>query len=280
MSRRTPAASSPSPFPALPAATVVVPAYREKENLRALTERLFAALDKEGWGRAEMIVVDDNSKDGSVEEIEALQKEGHAVRIIVRTKERGLSSAVLRGFDEAKGDLLLCMDADLQHPPEVVPSLLRALAPAKPSASAGAPDFVLGTRYGEGTAVDKEWPLHRRIISGGARALARPLTSLSDPMSGLFAVRADTFRRHRDAISGMGFKVGLEIYVKCGLRRHAEVPFNFASRVYGTSKLTGGVMVQYVQHLGQLYAHRSPWMLVVLLLLVVAAAYVALGIVF
>lgn len=257
-----------------PTATVVVPAYKEKENLRALTERLFAALKEASYDRVELVIVDDNSRDGSVEEVEQLQKEGYNARIVVRTEERGLSSAVLRGFDEAKGELLLCMDADLQHPPETVPLLLDELH------GTGSHDFVLGTRYGEGTSVDKKWPLHRKVISGGARALARPLTSLTDPMSGLFGVRAEVFQRHRAKISGMGFKVGLEIYVKCGLHRHAEVPFNFASRVYGTSKLTGGVMVQYVQHLGQLYAYRSPWILILLFVLVVVAAYIFLDIVF
>lgn len=121
-------------------ATIVVPAYKEQGNLRALTERIFTALKKAGTDKkTEVVVVDDNSQDGSVELVDELQKEGHNIRIIVRTKERGLSSAVLHGFDMAKGEVMLCMDADLQHPPEKVPDLIAALQ--------GGAEFVIGTRY-------------------------------------------------------------------------------------------------------------------------------------
>jgi cellulose synthase/poly-beta-1,6-N-acetylglucosamine synthase-like glycosyltransferase len=98
--------------------SVIVPAYKEKLNLRPLTSRLFAAFDDEKSPiraeNVELIIVDDNSRDGSVEEVDALRGEGYNVRIIVRTNERGLSSAVVRGFEEAKGGAMICMDADLQ----------------------------------------------------------------------------------------------------------------------------------------------------------------------
>ena len=98
--------------------SIIVPAYKEKLNLRPLTSRLFNAFrDSESpipAENVELIVVDDNSRDGSVEEVEALQDEGYNIRIIVRTTERGLSSAVVRGFMEARGDAMICMDADLQ----------------------------------------------------------------------------------------------------------------------------------------------------------------------
>ena len=200
--------------------TIVVPTYKEKENLKPLVERVFKALraakinDKD----AELIVVDDNSKDGSVEVIEALAKRGYNARIIVRTKERGLSSAVLRGFDEGIGSnaqYLICMDADLQHPPESVPQLVAALR-------GGAP-FVIGTRYAAGTAVDKDWPLHRRIISGGARMLARPLSALSDPMSGFFGLDAKLYQRAGASINPIGYKIALECFVKSGSKSFEEV---------------------------------------------------------
>jgi dolichol-phosphate mannosyltransferase len=98
--------------------SIIVPAYKEKLNLRPLTTRLFAAFaDSESPIRSEnveLIVVDDNSQDGSVEEVDVLHDEGYNIRIIVRTNERGLSSAVVRGFKEAKGEAMICMDADLQ----------------------------------------------------------------------------------------------------------------------------------------------------------------------
>ena len=98
--------------------SVVVPAYKENGNIRPLVTRIFAALRRIDSPvpaeQTEVIIVDDNSRDGSVETVQALQQEGYNVRIIVRTMERGLSSAVVRGFQEAVGDNMLCMDADLQ----------------------------------------------------------------------------------------------------------------------------------------------------------------------
>ena len=98
--------------------SVVVPAYKENGNIRPLVTRIFTALRRVDSpvppDQVEIIIVDDNSRDGSVENVQALQREGYNVRIIVRTMERGLSSAVVRGFQEALGDNMLCMDADLQ----------------------------------------------------------------------------------------------------------------------------------------------------------------------
>lgn len=98
--------------------SVIVPAYKENGNIRALVSRIFAALRRIDSPvpaeQTEVIIVDDNSRDGSAETVQALQQEGYNVRIIVRTTERGLSSAVVRGFQEAVGDNMLCMDADLQ----------------------------------------------------------------------------------------------------------------------------------------------------------------------
>lgn len=120
MSKRTRSSKTPTKTASEAKIThsVIVPAYKEKLNLRPLATRLFAAFaDSESpipAENVELIVVDDNSRDGSVEEVEALHKEGYNIRIVVRTTERGLSSAVVRGFKEAKGDYMICMDADLQ----------------------------------------------------------------------------------------------------------------------------------------------------------------------
>jgi dolichol-phosphate mannosyltransferase len=155
MSKRTRSSKTPtkeSPADAEITHSIIVPAYKEKANLRPLTTRLFAAFE-DGESpipadHVEVIVVDDNSRDGSVEEVDALQEEGFNVRIVVRTTERGLSSAVVRGFREARGEAMICMDADLQHPPESAPRMLSSLTEKKP--------FVLGTRYGPGVEMDKD----------------------------------------------------------------------------------------------------------------------------
>ncbi|EQC28856.1 dolichol-phosphate mannosyltransferase [Saprolegnia diclina VS20] len=255
-------------------ATVVVPAYKECANLEELVTRVFAALGEARAKTTEIIVVDDNSADGSEEVITKLAAKGVNVRIIVRTNERGLSSAVLRGFKEAKGKLLLCMDADLQHPPENVPALIDAIDPA-----IGNAEFVIGTRYGgAGFSVDKDWPLHRQLASSGARMLARPLSALSDPMTGFFGLPADVLGRPRPGeISPIGFKIALELFVKCRVKRHAEVPIHFGVRVHGESKLTGKVIFQYLRHLYDLYdfAYPSlPWIVFLVLLTFVLLVFV------
>ena len=228
--------------------SIVVPAYQENGNIAPLTTRVFAALEGAGYERkaCELIIVDDNSRDGSVETVDALKKKGFPVTILVRTKERGLSSAVMHGMDNAKGEFLLCMDADLQHPPEYVPKVFDAIQ--KPGI-----EFTLGTRYGHGVAIDKDWPVHRRLISWGARVLARPLTSLSDPMSGFFALRTGVYQRGKPRLSPLGYKIALELFVKCGVRKYNEVGFSFAARTVGASKLTGKVIVHYLFHLKALY---------------------------
>jgi len=245
--------------------TIVVPAYKEKPNIRPLTQRLVDALRSSGMDKStEILIVDDNSQDGSEEAVNELQKEGFPIRIYIRKTERGLSSAVLRGFQEAKGEKLICMDGDLQHPPEKVPQLLKALDKA---------DFVLGTRYGDGFAVDPSWPWYRVVISKGARLLARPLTPLSDPMSGFFGITKSALKRGGGKINPVGFKIALELYVKCGSSSHEEVSIFFGKREAGTSKLTGKVMLYYLLHLFQLYRYQYPMLLPALLVLVLAVMW-------
>ena len=101
--------------------SVVVPTYREADNLPLLVPRITAAL--ESWPH-EIIIVDDNSNDGTDQVVATLRQQGHSVRLILRTDQRGLSSAVLRGFAEARGNVLVCMDADLSHPPEVLSRMI------------------------------------------------------------------------------------------------------------------------------------------------------------
>ena len=186
----------------------------------------------------------------------------------MRTKDRGLSSAVMRGFDEAQGEYLLCMDADLQHPPTKVADLLISLSQKDT-------EFVIGTRYGKGVAIDKDWPLHRRIISSGARLLALGLTPLSDPMTGFFGIRKDIYERGKKNASNVGFKIALELYVKCGVKKSAEVPFSFGVRLAGESKLTGKVILKYLEQLWQLYNYKYPVIFpFTLLTLIVLAFYI------
>ena len=175
---------APDSLPASPLVSVIVPAYREAENLPVLIPRVHEALNQAGMS-AEIIVVDDSTPDASPQVMEQLAAE-HPCRLIVRTDERGLSSAVIRGMHEARGNVLVCMDADLSHPPEKVPELVAAILEQQG-------DFVIGSRYVAGGKTDDDWGLFRWLNSKVATVLARPLTAAKDPMAGFFALHRDTF---------------------------------------------------------------------------------------
>ncbi|GAA5873377.1 hypothetical protein JCM3774_000764 [Rhodotorula dairenensis] len=224
--------------------SIIVPAYHERDNIAPLVKSVFGALrDPAG---TEIVIVDDNSRDGTAEEVERLRSdEGYNVELLVRTDEKGLSSAVLRGFERARGQKMIVMDADLQHPPEAVQPLLDALTPETP--------LALGTRYGQGVSVSKNWPLYRRLISWGARTLARPLTSASDPMTGFFGLTRDQLYRSKP-INPSGFKIALEFLLKSPHPTSLpEVPYSFGIRTTGSSKLSSKVMLKYIGQLVSLY---------------------------
>lgn len=246
-----------------PSISVVVPTYREAPNIPVLAERLFAAFDAAGL-TGELIFVDDNSQDGTEAAVQALAAIRPA-RLIVRTTERGLSSAVLAGFAEAKHDVLVCMDADLSHPPESVPRLLEPLL-------RGDADFVIGSRYVAGGRTDDDWGLFRWLNSKVATLLARPLTIVRDPMAGFFCLNRETLERARAAgLNPIGYKIGLEILIKARCARVVEVPIDFADRLHGASKLTMRQQIEYLRHLARLYRFRWPIAWPVALVLCTAA---------
>ena len=130
------------------AVSIIVPTFREAQNIPVLAERLFATM-KQADIAAELIIVDDDSHDGTDATVAKLV-ETHPIRLITRTEERGLSSAVVRGFAEAKHNILLCMDADLSHPPESVPDVIRPILE-------GRAEFCIGSRYTQGGTATKDW---------------------------------------------------------------------------------------------------------------------------
>ncbi len=228
--------------------SIVVPTYHEVENIPLLVPRVHQAMTAADLAH-EMILVDDNSRDGSVEAVAELAAQGLPVRMIVREKERGLSTAVLRGFDEATGAFVVCMDADLSHPPEAIPEMIALLRD-------GRADFVLGSRFCPGGSTDAEWGLFRWLNSQVAKALAWPLSRLTDPMSGFFALSAETYRGAR-RLDPIGYKIALELIIKCDCHTIREVPIHFADRTRGKSKLNVTEQLNYLRHLGRLYRYRT-----------------------
>lgn len=264
-------ASNPVQSPVMPGGlvSIVVPTFREAENLAELADRAFAAFDSSGL-RGEMIVVDDDSRDGTIDVVRRLASK-HPIRLITRTQERGLSSAVLCGFGQAKGEILVCMDADLSHPPESLPDLIAPIA-------AGSADFAIGSRYVAGGRTKEDWGAFRKLNSLVATWLARPLTDAQDPMAGFFCLRRETLRHAEAAgLDPIGYKIALEILVKSQCGRVVEIPIEFSDRLHGKSKLTPRQQWLYLRHLWRLYRFCYPTgarlgMIGAVLLLVLIAA--------
>lgn len=222
--------------------SVIIPTYNEKENMPLIIPRLSKVLKREKIA-FEILVMDDNSPDGTGKEVKKLSRKYPEARCIVRKKDRGLSPSVIEGFEKSGGDVYLVMDADLSHPVEVVPKLYRAIT------EEGA-DVAVGSRHTKGGGIEN-WPFSRKVISWGAALMARPLMSCKDPMSGFFALKPDVIK---DApLKAKGYKILLEVLVKGKYDELREVPIVFRDREHGESKLGSGVILNYLQHLIQLY---------------------------
>jgi dolichol-phosphate mannosyltransferase len=216
--------------------SVVVPTYNEAGSVTLLAERLHAALDGRVW---ELVIVDDGSPDGTADLAAALAPR-IPVQVVRRAGKAGLASAVVAGFAAARGDILVVMDADLSHPPEVVPALVDAV-------EHGA-DLAVGSRYVAGGGVE-DWPLKRRVVSRVACLMGNALVPVRDATSGFFALR-------RPVIDGVtlnpiGFKIGFEVIARGRYRTAVEVPYTFRDRELGSSKFGRREIVQYVVQLGQ-----------------------------
>lgn len=225
--------------------SVIVPTYREAQNLPELIARLRRVADENRLD-LELLIMDDNSQDGTVEVIAGLKQQSW-VRLVTRTRNRGLSPAVLDGLRLARHPLLAVMDADLSHPPEKLPELIQALGPDG--------DMVFGSRYLPGGSTDDRWTAFRWINSKVATLLARPFTRISDPMSGYFLLRRSLLDK-APRLNPIGYKIGLELLVKCRCRIVREVPIHFTTRRYGQSKLNLGEQLRYLIHILRLLRFR------------------------
>ena len=222
--------------------SIVVPTYNEAGSLPILAERLHAALSGRDW---ELVVVDDGSPDGTADLAEGLAPR-IPVRVVRRAAKSGLASAVMAGFREARGDLLVCMDADLSHPPEVVPALVDAIV--------GGADLAVGSRYvrGGGTV---DWPLRRRIVSRVACLMGNLLVPVRDATSGFFALRRASIDGVR--LNAIGFKIGFEVIARGRYAKIVEVPYTFRDREHGASKFGRREIAQYLVQLGQVARDRA-----------------------
>jgi dolichol-phosphate mannosyltransferase len=237
-------------------AAVILPTYNERETLPAVLRQLAGAASHAGLA-CDAVVVDDNSPDGTGEVAGRIATEladALPVTVVVRPRKAGLTSAVLDGVRRSRADIIVVMDSDLSHPPDVVPALIRAVA--------GGADLAVGSRYAPGGGV-AGWPAWRRALSWGATRLSRVLLGVRvrDPVSGFFAVRRSTFESVR--FEGTGYKLLLEILASGRTRKVEEVPYRFTDRAKGRSKLGAGEIVHFVRLVGRLWrtriAQRGRW---------------------
>lgn len=219
--------------------TVVIPTLNEADNILRIFERLTVALADREW---EAIFVDDGSTDGTPEAITALAQNDRRVRLIRRFSRRGLSSAVMEGMLASTTPVIAVIDADLQHDESILPRLYESIA-------SGEHELAIGTRYaGEGSVGD--WASHRARISRMATKLAGMIakTPLSDPMSGFFAVRRDVVLDAVPRISGIGYKILLDLVASSPRRlKVAEISYRFRNRDAGVSKLDTLVALEYFE---------------------------------
>jgi dolichol-phosphate mannosyltransferase len=225
--------------------SIVIPTYNEAGGI----ERLVRALDeifKKNDLDGEIIVVDDNSPDGTGDIVDRLSQE-LPVRCLHRPGKLGLSSGVIDGWKFARpdSDALGAMDADFSHDINILPRMVHALENGY--------GLAIGSRYVSGGGITN-WPWKRIVTSRVACMLARPLTNVKDITSGYFLVK-------REALEGVqldpiGFKIGLEVVAKAHYGKAIEIPYVFTDRVVGTSKLNEKEIFNYLKQLRKLYAAR------------------------
>jgi dolichol-phosphate mannosyltransferase len=218
---------------------VILPTYNERKNLRPLVARLDAALAGIRW---EAIYVDDNSPDGTADEARAIGLEDPRIRVIQRIGRRGLASAAIEGMLSTAAPFVAVMDADLQHDPALLRDMLATV-------SSNQCDVAVASRFAEGASTE-EWGRPDRVkASGLANRIARKVTgvTLSDPMSGYFLLRAEVLRKDAHRLSGVGFKILLDILATVDQPlRVKDFPMSFAARAEGESKLDRTVVFEFL----------------------------------
>jgi dolichol-phosphate mannosyltransferase len=226
----------------------VVPTRNESHNLAELIGLLKSAIASEVGESYEIIIVDDDSPDGTWQVAADMASSDDHLVVLRRIDERGLATAVVRGWQAARGRLLGVIDADLQHPPEVTARLIAAMRKGA--------DLAVGSREAEGGGTS-DWSFLRLLISRGSRAVGKMvlpgvLGLVSDPMTGFFVIRRTAIQNV--VMAPCGYKILVELLVRAHLQNIVEVGYVFRSRQRGESKASMMVFIDYVQHLFRLRA--------------------------
>lgn len=223
--------------------SIIVPTLNEKKNIEKLVHRVNKAISNNF--KYEVVIVDDNSQDGTYNKIKQLCPK-YPITPILRKKEKGLASAMIEGFKNSTGNILCVMDADLSHPPEKIPEMIKCIKDNDY-------DIVVASRNILGGRI-KNWPLQRKLISKIGILLAKPLTDVKDCVSGFFMIK-------KSVIDGVklrpkGYKILLEILVKGKYEKIREIPYTFQDRVHGKSKLKTKIILEYLNQIIRLYFYK------------------------
>jgi dolichol-phosphate mannosyltransferase len=221
--------------------TVIIPTFNEEANIRAIVMAVDAVF-REHSIHGQILVVDDNSSDGTIGIVNDLKTTMENVEILIRTSDHGLSQSVADGFSYAASDVFIVIDADFSHPPGLIPRMYGEIRNGN--------DIVIGSRYMEGGGIRK-WPLKRRVISIGATFLGRLLfPDITDPVSGFFAVRKQVVEEA--PLKPRGYKILLEVLGKGTWEQDREIPFEFVDREIGSSKLKIRTILEYAQQVADI----------------------------
>lgn len=230
-----------------PEISIIAPTFNEAGNIPRLVEGIDKAFNDACLVLPEIIIVDDNSPDGTAATAEKVAEHRNApMQVLCRTDERGLATAVIKGWDLSNSPIVAVIDADLQHPPELMVSLLKAIQEDA--------DLAVATRYTEGGGTG-DWNLPRKIISKTATFLAHAAIPsirnvIHDPMSGCFAIRKELL--NGVDLNPTGYKILLEVAARCPVKKVVEVPYTFALRTEGQSKFGSKQMWEFLVHLWRL----------------------------
>lgn len=214
--------------------TVIIPTFNEEANIRNIVMAVDAVFHEHSLN-GQILVVDDNSHDGTIGIVRDLMRINEHVSILVRGEDHGLSQSVADGFAHAASDVFIVIDADFSHPPVLIPRIYEEIKKSN--------DIVIGSRYMEGGGIRK-WPLKRRAISLGATFLGRLLfPDITDPVSGFFAVKKEVVEKA--PLKPRGYKILLEVLGKGSWKTAREIPFEFVDRESGASKLRIKTLTDY-----------------------------------
>ncbi|MDR3588357.1 MAG: glycosyltransferase family 2 protein [Negativicutes bacterium] len=227
--------------------SIVIPSYNERENVRLIADEIRQVLASQDC-RYEIVFVDDSSDD-TPQVLDELSRQYGEVKYIHRSGEKGLATAVVTGFRQSRGKQIIVMDCDLQHPPALIPLIVKRLSEA---------DVVIPSRFVAGGS-DGGLNLWRKVVSWVARTIGQlsvsKIREISDCTGGYFGLRCDVIRQAE--LDPIGWKILLEVLVRGDYRTVHEIPYSFAARDRGASKMSIREQWNYLRHLAKLVAGSS-----------------------